>query len=103
MPANPAQRDELLCLFVLDKALYELNYELNNRPDWLRIPVFGILRLLGVTTPCAAVFGAVPSHGGVTFRVWAPRPRGSSCGCTTGRPRARIRSPAPMTGSTRPG
>jgi maltose alpha-D-glucosyltransferase/alpha-amylase len=46
VPHNAAQRDELLALFVLEKALYELNYELNNRPDWLRIPVFGIRRLL---------------------------------------------------------
>jgi maltose alpha-D-glucosyltransferase/alpha-amylase len=46
VPRNTAQRDELLGLFVLEKALYELNYELNNRPDWLRIPVFGIRRLL---------------------------------------------------------
>ena len=28
--------------FVLDKALYELGYELNNRPDWVRIPLIGI-------------------------------------------------------------
>ncbi len=47
VPANPTQRDDLLCLFVLEKALYELNYELNNRPDWVRIPVSGIRRLLG--------------------------------------------------------
>ena len=40
------QRDELLRLFVLEKALYELNYEINNRPDWLRIPLAGILRLV---------------------------------------------------------
>jgi maltose alpha-D-glucosyltransferase/alpha-amylase len=33
-------------MFVLDKALYELNYELNNRPDWARIPLGGILDLL---------------------------------------------------------
>jgi maltose alpha-D-glucosyltransferase/alpha-amylase len=46
VPHNEAQRDELLGLFVLEKALYELNYELNNRPDWLRIPIFGIRRLL---------------------------------------------------------
>jgi maltose alpha-D-glucosyltransferase / alpha-amylase len=46
VPRNPAQRDELLGLFVLEKALYELNYELNNRPDWVRIPIFGIRRLL---------------------------------------------------------
>jgi predicted trehalose synthase len=31
---------------VLDKALYELNYELNNRPDWVRIPLSGIVDLL---------------------------------------------------------
>ena len=47
VPQQSHQRDELLRLFVLDKALYELNYELNNRPDWLRIPLTGILRLLG--------------------------------------------------------
>jgi maltose alpha-D-glucosyltransferase/alpha-amylase len=32
-------------LFVLDKALYELNYELDNRPDWVRIPLRGIFDL----------------------------------------------------------
>jgi maltose alpha-D-glucosyltransferase/alpha-amylase len=46
VPQQADQRDELLRFFVLDKALYELNYELNNRPDWLRIPLSGILRLL---------------------------------------------------------
>jgi maltose alpha-D-glucosyltransferase/alpha-amylase len=46
IPQAAAQRDELLRFFVLDKTLYELNYELNNRPDWLRIPLAGILRLL---------------------------------------------------------
>lgn len=33
-------------LFVLEKALYELRYELNNRPDWVRISVRGVLDLL---------------------------------------------------------
>jgi maltose alpha-D-glucosyltransferase/alpha-amylase len=46
VPPNPAQRDELLRLFVLEKGFYELNYEVNHRPDWLRIPLSGILRLL---------------------------------------------------------
>jgi maltose alpha-D-glucosyltransferase / alpha-amylase len=46
IPAEPSQRDALLQLFVIDKALYELNYELNNRPEWVRIPVRGILELL---------------------------------------------------------
>ncbi len=46
VPAAPSQRDALLALFVLGKALYELNYELNNRPDWVRIPLGGILEML---------------------------------------------------------
>jgi maltose alpha-D-glucosyltransferase/alpha-amylase len=46
VPASPRHRDALLQLFVLDKALYELNYELNNRPDWVRIPLRGIFELL---------------------------------------------------------
>ena len=44
--ADASQRDGLLQTFVLDKALYELNYELNNRPDWAHIPLAGILDLL---------------------------------------------------------
>ena len=38
--------DRLLSLFELEKAVYELRYELDNRPDWVRIPVAGIARLL---------------------------------------------------------
>jgi maltose alpha-D-glucosyltransferase/alpha-amylase len=37
---------ELLDLFELEKALYELRYELNNRPGWVGIPLAGILALL---------------------------------------------------------
>ena len=36
----------LLDVYLLEKALYELGYELNNRPDWVRIPLAGILQLL---------------------------------------------------------
>ena len=32
-----------------EKAIYELRYELDNRPDWVKIPVAGIARLLEVT------------------------------------------------------
>ena len=38
--------ERLLAVFELEKAVYELRYELDNRPDWVRIPVAGILRLL---------------------------------------------------------
>jgi maltose alpha-D-glucosyltransferase/alpha-amylase len=46
LPVDPVQRGSLLDLFVLDKALYELHYELNSRPEWVRIPLRGILDLL---------------------------------------------------------
>ena len=46
LPVEPLHRDMLLRFFMLDKALYELNYELNNRPEWVRIPLWGILDLL---------------------------------------------------------
>ncbi len=45
VPSGPAM-DRLLSVFELEKAVYELRYELNNRPDWVKIPVAGILRVL---------------------------------------------------------
>jgi maltose alpha-D-glucosyltransferase/alpha-amylase len=36
----------LLRALLLDKGLYELGYELNNRPEWLRIPLTGLLKML---------------------------------------------------------
>jgi maltose alpha-D-glucosyltransferase/alpha-amylase len=42
---SPQQSQSLLGAYLLEKALYELLYELNNRPDWLRIPLAGILAL----------------------------------------------------------
>jgi maltokinase len=41
-----AALDKLLAVFELEKAVYELRYELNHRPDWLRIPVAGLVRIL---------------------------------------------------------
>jgi maltose alpha-D-glucosyltransferase / alpha-amylase len=46
VPAAPVQRASLLDLFLIQKALYELKYEMNNRPDWVRIPLRGLEDLL---------------------------------------------------------
>jgi maltose alpha-D-glucosyltransferase/alpha-amylase len=46
LPAAPEEFEALLRLFLLDKALYELRYELGHRPDWVDIPVDGLLALL---------------------------------------------------------
>jgi maltose alpha-D-glucosyltransferase / alpha-amylase len=42
---RPAQAQLLLNAYLLEKSLYELLYELNNRPAWVRIPLAGILTL----------------------------------------------------------
>ena len=41
----PSTAQPLLETYLLEKAMYELLYELNNRPEWLRIPIAGILWL----------------------------------------------------------
>jgi maltokinase len=46
VPPGPEAFEKLLSVFELEKAVYELRYELNMRPDWLPIPVAGILRIL---------------------------------------------------------
>ena len=49
-PGDDAVR-RLLAVFELEKAVYELRYELDNRPDWVEIPVAGISRLLDADSP----------------------------------------------------
>ncbi|HWF73422.1 MAG TPA: hypothetical protein VG186_08765 [Solirubrobacteraceae bacterium] len=46
LPGGPAAVANLLSIFELEKAIYELQYEINNRPDWVTIPVAGIVRML---------------------------------------------------------
>jgi maltokinase len=46
LPAGEAAIANVLSIFELEKAIYELQYELDNRPDWVPIPVAGIRRLL---------------------------------------------------------
>lgn len=50
LPADPAVTETLLDAFMLDKAFYELQYELNNRPDWVEIPLDGILSIAARST-----------------------------------------------------
>jgi maltose alpha-D-glucosyltransferase / alpha-amylase len=46
-PENEVHARALIELFTLEKALYEIRYELDNRPDWVGIPIRGVLDLLG--------------------------------------------------------
>jgi maltokinase len=46
LPLTREQAERLLTVFELEKAVYELRYELHNRPDWVAIPAAGILRML---------------------------------------------------------
>jgi maltose alpha-D-glucosyltransferase / alpha-amylase len=52
LPKSQEQLAMMLDCFLLEKAVYELQYELNNRPEWIGIPIDGIGRLLhsGVQT-----------------------------------------------------
>jgi maltose alpha-D-glucosyltransferase / alpha-amylase len=47
LPRELAERQRLLDVLVLEKAVYELGYELANRPEWVSIPARGIMQLLG--------------------------------------------------------
>ena len=51
LPSDPAGRDGLLCFYLVDRALRELDGELNNRPEWIGIPVNGLLELLNLRQP----------------------------------------------------
>ena len=98
-PRDPAVAMQLLKLFLLEKALYEVGYELANRPDWLSIPLAGVIGILGAdagpevadavsgpvgqAAPGAVRIGEARAHpmpfgaqvlpdGSVRFRLWAP-------------------------------
>lgn len=46
MPSDKQETATMLDIFLLDKAVYEIGYELNNRPTWVNIPITGILQIL---------------------------------------------------------
>ena len=45
-PQNRDDVDKLMDLYLVEKAFYELRYELNNRPDWVEIPLHGLVAIL---------------------------------------------------------
>ena len=45
-PANSGTAEAMLNFFLLEKAFYEIGYELAYRPEWLRVPLAGTLRIL---------------------------------------------------------
>ncbi|SKB72315.1 maltose alpha-D-glucosyltransferase [Dyadobacter psychrophilus] len=53
-PIIPQKKDDLEVLlqtFLLQKAIYELNYEVNNRPSWVMVPLSGIKSIMNKTEP----------------------------------------------------
>ena len=49
-PASKLQAKALIDFFTLEKAVYEVSYELANRPGWVAIPLNGILRVVEKVT-----------------------------------------------------
>jgi maltose alpha-D-glucosyltransferase/alpha-amylase len=47
IPSDPYQLQRLLELYELEKVLYEIEYELKSRPQWLWIPVTGLGQFIG--------------------------------------------------------
>jgi maltose alpha-D-glucosyltransferase/alpha-amylase len=45
-PQDRGKADRLLDFFLLEKVFYEIEYEMSYRPDWVRVPVRGALRIL---------------------------------------------------------
>ena len=53
-PAGRDAAEGMLNFFLLEKACYEIEYELSYRPDWLRMPLTGMLRILSQPSPEAS-------------------------------------------------
>jgi len=45
-PAGLKAAEQMLNFFLLEKAFYEIEYEMAHRPEWLRVPLMGMLRIL---------------------------------------------------------
>jgi maltose alpha-D-glucosyltransferase/alpha-amylase len=49
-PGSQEELQVLLDAHLLEKAVYEIRYELNNRPGWVKIPIRAVLEILETTT-----------------------------------------------------
>jgi hypothetical protein len=79
LPKERLAADAVVRFFMLEKALYEVAYELANRPDWVAIPLRGVIALLDaegedtIRRVHRMPFGAeILLAAGVRFRLWAP-------------------------------
>jgi malto-oligosyltrehalose trehalohydrolase len=78
VPADVGECERVIRFFMLEKAFYEIAYELANRPEWVDIPLRGALELLGdggdaeFATPEMPFGAAMRADGTVRFRLWAP-------------------------------
>ena len=71
LPATIADSELVLRSWVLEKALYEVRYELNTRPDWVDIPLRAVLNILGsannaTTSPADGIAASRISDGSET-------------------------------------
>ncbi len=46
IPKEKEQLNDLMAVYTIEKAIYELDYEVNNRPDWLHIPLYGLKMIM---------------------------------------------------------
>ena len=77
LPDDPTALGLLLDAYTLDKILYELLYELNNRPDWVCIPLQGIESLIEREQAVAGVdVPAIPPQSRAPAPVESPHHRG---------------------------
>jgi maltose alpha-D-glucosyltransferase / alpha-amylase len=42
VPVDDREKERMLAFYQLEKCIYEIRYELNNRPDWVEIPLSGL-------------------------------------------------------------
>jgi hypothetical protein len=81
VPTERAESERVVRFFMFEKALYEIAYELANRPDWVEIPLRGLLRLIEDNLSANGSVHQMPSgahgraDGTVRFRLWAPTHR----------------------------